>query len=403
MNFGGDCKNTEIEEQKHYVYAKKMQIPLSKKKDKDKPFDGMNKKILDIGSGPVSMLLKCDNLASGSKVIDPLMYRFPQWVRDRYKDNNIDFECNIAEDLDISSIFDQHFDEVWIYNVLQHTKSPSKIIENIKKCVPVIRMFEWVLIPSDDMHLHTLSKSSLEEDLGQLGRVEYLATEDNVTFNGEAFYGVFCGDDCLGSLFMKYKSDKYISTPESHLYFIKYEQLFSKLRRMPIKLFEMGIGSTDPNITSNMSAWASHFGYTPGASHKSWAEYFSHPDSEIYGGDIDSEICGVDYGPKIFTTQMDQTSEESLNNFFTPDKKEYFDIILDDGLHIQSAAQCLLKHSWHTLKKNCWYIIEDIDLDINSLADIIDMDKNPVEKWGMIRRDGFIVNNYLIVIQKLED
>ena len=58
--YWGNCANTFDEDQKHYVYAKFMELPRM-----HYSFDAKGKRILDIGGGPSSMLLKCINLAKG--------------------------------------------------------------------------------------------------------------------------------------------------------------------------------------------------------------------------------------------------------------------------------------------------------------------------------------------------
>ena len=63
--YWGDCTNTFLEEQKHYVQARLMGIVA-----KNWSFDAGGKRILDIGGGPVSMLLKTYNLREGV-VCDP--------------------------------------------------------------------------------------------------------------------------------------------------------------------------------------------------------------------------------------------------------------------------------------------------------------------------------------------
>ena len=83
-DYWGNCANTFDEDQKHYVYAHYMELPQI-----HYSFDAKNKRILDIGGGPSSMMLKCKNLAKG-KVCDPLDY--PDWTKQRYASHNIDVQ-----------------------------------------------------------------------------------------------------------------------------------------------------------------------------------------------------------------------------------------------------------------------------------------------------------------------
>jgi hypothetical protein len=182
--YWGDCCNTFDEEQKHYVYARYMgiaQVGYS--------FNTGSKRILDIGGGPVSMLLKSTNLAGGV-VVDPLMGKYPSWVRQRYECRDIVAACWRGEDIPIDQAFGAAFrcDEAWIYNVLQHTDDPEKVIKNAFSAAPVLRLFEWIDIPPHEGHPHMLTADSLTRWLGQAGNIVALAEQGCY---GRAFYGVF--------------------------------------------------------------------------------------------------------------------------------------------------------------------------------------------------------------------
>lgn len=174
-NYWGNCCNTFDEEQKHYVYGRLMELPLV-----HFSFDANNKSILDIGAGPVSMLLKTFNLPRG-KVIDPIEY--PAWTVQRYAAHNIEVEVGRGEDVN-----ERGWDEVWIYNCLQHADDPEKIIQNAKKAAPVLRFFEWINIPAHDGHPHELTEANLNQWIGQTGRTIQLAQTGCF---GQAYYGCF--------------------------------------------------------------------------------------------------------------------------------------------------------------------------------------------------------------------
>ena len=173
--YWGDCCNTFDEDQKHYVYARLMGLQRE-----HYSFNVNNKRILDIGGGPSSMLLKTTNLKQG-KVVDPIEYPF--WTKVRYAYKNIDVQVAPGED-----IIDTGWDEVWIYNCMQHAIDPAKIINNAKKAAPVLRIFEWIDVPAHDGHPHELTESNLNEWIGSKGRVVQLA--ESGCF-GKAYYGVF--------------------------------------------------------------------------------------------------------------------------------------------------------------------------------------------------------------------
>ncbi len=174
----GKCLNTYREETKQLVYAKKMGLEI------DYGIDVKGKSILDIGGGCVSLLLKTRNLKNGT-VIDPLEY--PSWVYSRYASAKIETIVNKAENLDL----EQKYDEVWIYNCLQHVVNPELIIQRAKKVCQTIRIFEWLNIPTNTGHIHELKKEKLDEWLGGKGNIEEL---NEYGCNGLAYFGVFKGD-----------------------------------------------------------------------------------------------------------------------------------------------------------------------------------------------------------------
>lgn len=177
-----DCTNTLGEELKQLEYAKRMGLVLNKENGKI-IIDGKGKSILDIGAGPVSMLLKVIN--SVDKVaVDPCCY--PNWILNRYDEAGITFVDLKGEDL--NKLESDNFDEVWIYNCLQHVEDPEKIIKNAKKLGKTIRIFEWIDIPPHKGHPQELKADLLDEWLNGVGHVEELNTNGCI---GKAYFGVF--------------------------------------------------------------------------------------------------------------------------------------------------------------------------------------------------------------------
>ena len=171
LAFWGDCLGTANEERKHRVYAALMGID----------FLSPQGRVLDIGAGPVSMLLKC--VSRGNCVaLDPLMASFPAWVRQRYVAADIEPVTGIGEEA--AALFTPVFDEVWVYNVLQHVTDPERVVASARKLAPRVRLFEWVGIPAYDGHPHELNARDLGSWLGEKGRVVPLACEG---CHGEAF------------------------------------------------------------------------------------------------------------------------------------------------------------------------------------------------------------------------
>jgi hypothetical protein len=172
--FWNNCTNTFDEEQKHYVYAKYMKIM-----QQGFAFVSEGQRILDIGGGPVSMLLKVKNLKEGL-VWDPIDY--PQWTKDRYAIKNIKVKVAPGEILD-----EKGWDEVWIYNCLQHTEDPTAILKRSLSSAKTLRIFEWVNIPPHEGHPQMITADFLDAALGQKGTVVRLA--ENGCY-GEAYFNV---------------------------------------------------------------------------------------------------------------------------------------------------------------------------------------------------------------------
>lgn len=184
----GNCANTMAEERKQEVYAQRMGLINEPRDGKWPVYDLKGKSVLDIGGGPVSMLLKTVN--GGTMVVaDPCNY--PGWVAARYAECGIYYERVGGEEVVDRLAEDAHFDEVWIYNVLQHVDDPEKIIKNALKLGTIIRMFEWVDMGVHPGHPHDLKAQTLSQWLGGYGVVEYM--NDEAGCIGRAFYGIFTG------------------------------------------------------------------------------------------------------------------------------------------------------------------------------------------------------------------
>jgi hypothetical protein len=118
-----------------------------------------------------------------------------------------------------------------------------------------------------------------------------------------------------------------------------YHELFKDIREHPINIFELGMGTNNPYINSNMGPNGK-----PGASLRGWSKYFTL--AKIYGADIDGIIVNGRYDTdRIKTVWVDQRSPSTIN---------------DDGLHEVRANITFLENSHHKLSEGGIYIIEDI-------------------------------------------
>jgi SAM-dependent methyltransferase len=138
-----------------------------------------------------------------------------------------------------------------------------------------------------------------------------------------------------------------------HNYTTFYYSIFKHLREKKLRIFELGLGTNNVNIPSNMGPHG-----TPGASLFGWSEFFFN--SHIFGADIDTDILfSTD---KIKTFYCDQTEPEIIRKMWNePDLQDNFDIIIEDGLHKFNANVIFFENSIHKLKPNGYFIIEDIE------------------------------------------
>ena len=177
-NYWGNCCNTFDEEQKHFVYAHFMGLEIKHYKFVTPKF-----RILDVGGGPASMLLKVADLSAGL-VVDPMAY--PRWTVDRYAMKNIHVKVQAAEEMDECG-----WDEVWLYNCLQHTIDPYKIVSNCMRAGKKFRVFEWLDVPPHEGHPWMLTEESMNKWIGSPGKTVMLNDVKGCT--GKAYYGVFDG------------------------------------------------------------------------------------------------------------------------------------------------------------------------------------------------------------------
>jgi hypothetical protein len=158
--FWGDCINTFREEEKQRVIARFMGL---QELDHPQPpvFDLSAKSVVDVGGGPVSLLLKCINRGDRCAIVDPGAGYWPRWVRMRYHEAGIQIIEKRGEDLDRGV-----YDEAWCYNVLQHVDVPSVVAERMKRVSWIQRVFEWIEIPPHEGHPHKLTARELQEWFG---------------------------------------------------------------------------------------------------------------------------------------------------------------------------------------------------------------------------------------------
>lgn len=220
----------------------------------------------------------------------------------------------------------------------------------------------------------------------------------NIKYNKDA------NNNLLSKLCDEYKSDKgslFLDTQKKsfwpwppHTYTDFYSLLFDHCRHSIKNVFELGIGTNDESLASNMTKNG-----IPGSSLRVWQEYFFN--AKIVGADIDEKILFKE--ARIKTYLVDQTSKVSIETMWKKIKNN-FDIIIDDGLHEYNANITFFENSFHKLKSNGIYIIEDITKsNLNAYEDyFIENNFNfmSVDLYRSTKNNILDYNNCLIVIMK---
>jgi hypothetical protein len=137
-----------------------------------------------------------------------------------------------------------------------------------------------------------------------------------------------------------------------HNFTTVYSVLFEGRLDQPLRLFELGIGTNNPELPSTMGDDG-----RPGASLRGWRELF--PNALVYGADIDRAVLIQE--DRIKTFYCDQLDQASIRELWSqPELQGGMDIIIEDGLHTFEANVSFLEGSLEHLRPGGIYIIEDI-------------------------------------------
>lgn len=232
-----------------------------------------------------------------------------------------------------------------------------------------------------------------------LNYVSFLATkrlDSNSDFKIELFYqkNYSC---TLANLCEVYGTDKgqvsrHVNQHPYHSYSDFYSMLYAHCRRGVMAVFECGIGTTDPNIPSNMGKNGS-----PGASLRVWRDYF--PNAEIFGADIDKSVLFEEN--RIKTFYVNQLLADSILSMWQRIPVENFDLIVDDGLHSFEAGSTMFTYSIDKLAPHGVYVIEDVyPSDLLRYKDFFKGTKYHVEFVCLHRPNVPLSDNSLVVIRK---
>lgn len=191
--------------------------------------------------------------------------------------------------------------------------------------------------------------------------------------------------ETLDHYIKKYGTDKTISG-----YTNVYEYLFNDLREENISLLEIGIGSLDNEVKGNFRQVKEIYYdyYKQGGSLRAWRDYFSK--GQIYGIDI-AEDCR--FTEERINTYICDSLNKDLCDLYLTDGK--YDIIIDDGLHQASAQLKTLENLFSRVKKDGYYVIEDLggggdglNLYVDQKNDVLDIIKD--HEW-------YFASNILVV------
>lgn len=203
----------------------------------------------------------------------------------------------------------------------------------------------------------------------------------------------------LCEIMTKYGSDK--GNGKWHNYTMVYNELFKDLIDKDINIFEVGLGTNNIDVPSNMGVYGK-----PGASLRGWRDYFTHQDTKIFGGDIDTRVLFEE--EKIKTYYIDQLNGDVIKNTMSKIEED-FDIIIDDGLHDYNANINFMVNSFNKLKMNGYFIIEDI---LHSQMHLFESYfSNTTYKYQILKLphplpitgERNIYDNNLIIVQKTGD
>lgn len=160
-------------------------------------------------------------------------------------------------------------------------------------------------------------------------------------------------DTDLCEIFFKNRADK--CKKIFHTYSNYYHEILNDRREKVRSVLEIGVGN--PGMIG-----ISGEDYKPGASLRSWREYF--PNAQIFGLDIARSVLFEE--ERIACFFADQNSESSLLEAVQEikskmnDQNHLFDLIIDDGNHSRASQIISLLTLENFLAPDGLYIIEDI-------------------------------------------
>ena len=153
----------------------------------------------------------------------------------------------------------------------------------------------------------------------------------------------------LGDLFTQLGSDKG-RQGYAPIYQVIINSIREKNPQTSLTIVEIGLGSSDPRIPSNMGVFG-----TPGASLRAFRDFVA--SAMIIGGDIDPSSFFQE--ERIATSYVNQLDQPSIATFLN--QTNGFDLLIDDGLHELDANLNVLCVGINHSRVGTWIVVEDID------------------------------------------
>jgi len=185
----------------------------------------------------------------------------------------------------------------------------------------------------------------------------------------------------LEKLFNLYGSDKSFG----HDYHKVYGQLLE--RKKVKKVLEIGIGSVDSSIPSNIRG-----GGKPRASLRAFRDFY--PEASVFGLDIDPKLVFEE--ERIQTLFVNQRDFKSMSNAAEIIGRD-FDLMIDDGLHSLVSSLNSLNLFLRLIRIGGYAVVEDIPNHVTDIYRLVSALIFPKYLSKLVSSHG----GYLFVVQKI--
>ena len=148
--------------------------------------DFKDKFVIEVGAGPQGALLLTKGNFKRAIVVEPLIDKFPSYIRENYENMGIEVVTEMYEDVSYDDV-----DETWFFNVLQHVISPEKQLQIGKETSKVVRVFEPINYPPNLCHPHVLTKDLFTGVFGESFGTTYYGNSRPDFHSADCYYGTW--------------------------------------------------------------------------------------------------------------------------------------------------------------------------------------------------------------------